>query len=747
MPLSRAVTATPVFGSRFRFAVGAVLLSLATTLAPTVAHGAQPPVPDRTDNSARVEAVIAAARSYLGVPYRLGTEGPQTVDCSGLVYRVFANAGELRQIGGNRLRAAGYLRWFAAHGLLTTEAEEAERGDLVIYANGKHIGIYLGDGRVISALVTGVTVHALDGLNLEPTGFLAVDWSGNRGPFKSDAPLLPTLLEEPEAPAALVPTADWIPEQPASDVARGPAVEGAERTDMRTAYSRTFAVGDGRFTTEVFSRPIHYQPDGSGDWEPIDLHFRAGHGTKEAAAISDASPVALALNQAGTHEPLIVAQSNQSSVALTPAGVVDGTAPLIAEDGSFADYHDLLGAGTGMRVLARADGFKTFLVLAKEPDASSFTFAIESTGFTPTAEIDGSVTLRDSTGAVVGRFARPLLLDSSDIEGDGGGVRSGVASVGVEQGDSGEARLVVTIERAALDEAVYPAYIDVSLIDFPGTAWSAGHTFASSAHPNGNFSTYQRPESPGYAELWHGRRPGSRDDNAAYLRFAGLAELLHGTNVESASLAAFAYWQDNAEPSSTWLGRVSSDWDPRTLTWETRPASIDEGTTHETTQGEWSAFDVSTYVRDLMNGATDYGLVLHANGAGRGHWKRFVAESSLGDGALEPRLVVTWSGLRPVTTPASSTDASSVELGWAEPGVAPAATRARVQISQDAFATVSSQFAVRSAAVDANGLSLPTDRLAPGTYAWRISTRYADGSWSDWSEPGSFTVAGPTFVL
>ena len=82
------------------------------------------------------------------------------------------------------MRAAGYLRWFAAHNLLTTGSREAERGDLVIYGNGEHIGIYLGDGRVISALVTGVTVHSLAGITIAPTGFLAVDWTGKRGPFK-----------------------------------------------------------------------------------------------------------------------------------------------------------------------------------------------------------------------------------------------------------------------------------------------------------------------------------------------------------------------------------------------------------------------------------------------------------------------------------------------------------------------------------------------------------------------------------
>ena len=199
---------------------------------------------------ARIEAMIAAARAYLGVAYRVGTEGPDTIDCSGLVFRAFSNAAELNQVGGLRMRAAGYLRWFAAHNLLTTDPEDAERGDLVIYGNGEHIGIYLGDGRVISALITGVTVHSLAGITVPPTGFLAVDWTGKRGPFKPGHIVLPTILDTPEAPAALVPTVAWAPETPAEEVAQGPAVAGEERTDLRTANSRTYD-DDGQFTTEL----------------------------------------------------------------------------------------------------------------------------------------------------------------------------------------------------------------------------------------------------------------------------------------------------------------------------------------------------------------------------------------------------------------------------------------------------------------------------------------------------------------
>ena len=64
---------------------------------------------------------------------------------------------------------------------------------------------------------------------------------------------------------------------------------------MRTANSRTYEGARGKFTTEIFSRPIHYKPDGSDEWQPIDLSFRLPTEDEDFGAIVDAAPVFLAL--------------------------------------------------------------------------------------------------------------------------------------------------------------------------------------------------------------------------------------------------------------------------------------------------------------------------------------------------------------------------------------------------------------------------------------------------------------------
>ena len=140
------------------------------------------------------EAVIAAAEQYLGDRFQLGAEGPKLFDCSGLVYRAFADAGELPRIGGMRLKAAGYMQYFISRGRFTKNQNAGVRGDLVIYNHGTHIGIYLGNGKVISALINpwGVSIHHLNTIHEPFTYFLHVNWgggdSGNPGPGGSNNP-------------------------------------------------------------------------------------------------------------------------------------------------------------------------------------------------------------------------------------------------------------------------------------------------------------------------------------------------------------------------------------------------------------------------------------------------------------------------------------------------------------------------------------------------------------------------------
>ncbi|HUR16771.1 MAG TPA: DNRLRE domain-containing protein, partial [Candidatus Limnocylindrales bacterium] len=781
---------------RIRLSAAAFLLALTTALPMTVAHAAQPtaspspsptptvqpspegttkpkpkpsptatPAPDPTptprataqpelsEYAERVEAVIAAARQYIGHPYRVGSEGPVFIDCSGLVYRAFTDANEGNQIGVWRMRAAGYQRWFAGRELLTSDLEDVERGDLVVYNGGTHIGIYLGDGRVISALTSGVTVHSLNGITLPVTAYLAVDWNGKRGPFVPG--VIPAPIDAPEEPASLVPPLAWSPEITDETLVAGPAIDGEERVDLRTANSRTWETDEGKFTTEFFGRPIHYLPADSTDWQPIDLRFSVPEDEDAGVAVASAAPVSLALREADSEDGLLTLSGSNAageelnvSLGLPHVGR-NAEEPVLALDGSYADYRNALGRDRALRILPRADGFKTYLILPDRPASNEVAFAVEAGTLTLTPEPDGSVTLRDADGSIYGRVTRPMLLDSSDVEGDGGGVRASAVTLTVVPAADEESPdvLTLTIDRDLLAEAVYPAFVDLTLVDFPSNAAAAQHTFASSAHPDSNFSVFQRPEAPGYAELWHGRRPGRDDNNEIYLRFGGLADALRGATVESAGLAAFPYWQNAGDdPRSTWLAPITAEWDLRTLSWNTRPLPATEASDYETTQGQWTAMDLTAYTQSIVDGsALDYGLVLHASQQGRGYWKRFVGESTLGGGALEPRLTVAWSAPRPSSGQATFDETGTqVSLAWSHGTLVPDADRVQVQVSADGFATILTDTKLKGRHAGDLTLAIPTGDLEAATYSFRVRARYGEGAaWSSWSDAGTFTIAAP----
>lgn len=128
------------------------------------------------------QAVVDLAMHYVGYDYVFGAEGPNKFDCSGFVYWVFKEAGELPRIGGSRMGATAYMRWFVARGRWSKDEADARPGDLVVWKNGHHIGIYVGPNRAVSALNErlGVRMHDLR-IPEGPSQFLLINWGTNDG--------------------------------------------------------------------------------------------------------------------------------------------------------------------------------------------------------------------------------------------------------------------------------------------------------------------------------------------------------------------------------------------------------------------------------------------------------------------------------------------------------------------------------------------------------------------------------------
>jgi cell wall-associated NlpC family hydrolase len=174
-PTAAPVAALTVVESPAVVVPPAVVEPPAAVVPPAAPAPAAPSAPKRARTASRADRVIAAAMAERGSPWVYGATGPRTFDCSGLVIYAFRRSGVLAEIGSGRYHSGGaMLRWARAHRLTRLIGR---RGDVVVWGNGAHVGIYLGKGKAISTLTSGVRVHGLRVLNTRFTTFISTGLS------------------------------------------------------------------------------------------------------------------------------------------------------------------------------------------------------------------------------------------------------------------------------------------------------------------------------------------------------------------------------------------------------------------------------------------------------------------------------------------------------------------------------------------------------------------------------------------
>lgn len=151
---STSTTSTTSTGTSFADA-----LASATSLTGATATGTTSIAPG---SGVTGEALVAAATKYLGTPYVWGGESLEEggLDCSGLVQRSLADLGvtDVPRVARDQMSL----------GTEVASLAEARAGDLVVFGGGTHIGIYVGDGKMIDAPKPGQSVTIRD-VYTEPT--------------------------------------------------------------------------------------------------------------------------------------------------------------------------------------------------------------------------------------------------------------------------------------------------------------------------------------------------------------------------------------------------------------------------------------------------------------------------------------------------------------------------------------------------------------------------------------------------
>jgi cell wall-associated NlpC family hydrolase len=208
-----------------RFTIPGARALASAAFAATVLLSSSPATPAAAGDLTEANQVIQIAKAQVGDPYRWGATGPSSFDCSGLVIYAFKSAGDLALIGnGNYRSAAAMYGYFRDRG--KTSRTTATPGDLVVWGGGSHIGIYLGGGMAISALSSGVRVHAVSAMTIPFTAYLRT------GIYQLPKPAS-AVVAPPDPTPTLAPIATDRPQTQLSRV-----VVGAERPVTSTSLAR-----------------------------------------------------------------------------------------------------------------------------------------------------------------------------------------------------------------------------------------------------------------------------------------------------------------------------------------------------------------------------------------------------------------------------------------------------------------------------------------------------------------------------
>lgn len=122
-------------------------------------------------------AIVELTKKYLGYPYVSGAAGPRAFECSGLTYFVYQHFGVTLP---RKAREQGYTDY----GIKITDRKKLMPGDLVFFNSIRsdsdlcdHVGIYVGNGMMISSPAPGLKVRYGNVMN-------ARDFSWGRRVFK-----------------------------------------------------------------------------------------------------------------------------------------------------------------------------------------------------------------------------------------------------------------------------------------------------------------------------------------------------------------------------------------------------------------------------------------------------------------------------------------------------------------------------------------------------------------------------------
>ncbi|WP_330186416.1 LamG-like jellyroll fold domain-containing protein [Dactylosporangium sp. AC04546] len=421
-----------------------------------------------------------------------------------------------------------------------------------------------------------------------------------------------------------------------------------------TETSDIYVNPDGSYTRKVYQQPVNFRAKG-GEWTPIDSTLvRGGDGRYRQKANAVSTDLAARADDPRLAE-LLVDDAHGLSYALAGARGADAQV-----DGDTVVYPGVL-PGVDLMFETRASGTKESIVLHSADAPTSYLFPLRLRGLAPVLESDGSVTLRDSAGAIRVTIPAGYMTDSRFDTASGSFTRSNAVRYELVEGPA----LRVTIDGAWLrdKDRVFPVTVDPTVaLD------GSGDTYAYSTQTGNN---------SGDNELLVGTWNGSAKAYS-FIHFDTFGASFGGAKMTGVSLKIFDSWASTCTAKPFSVNPISVAWTNASVSSYPGPAfgaSIGSVTANpgaactntagDRSVGTWMTVPLSTATfQDWALGGVNNGLAITASQTDITQWKRFTSLN--GPAGLGPYLQVTYTaGMSP------QVDQQFPPHGYAVPSLTP----------------------------------------------------------------------------
>ena len=466
------------------------------------------------------------------------------------------------------------------------------------------------------------------------------------------APTLPAAAAATAAKPARNTASDPLtrPDAVSAQVAARSTGHRVEDLSQRTENTSVYANPDSTWTSETADSPERVK-DGSGSWHAIDTTLVESNGVvRPRYAATD-----LTLSAGGTAPFAAITQDRQAIQWRWP-----GTLPKPVLSGDTASYPNAV-AGGDLVVKATATGFTHSILLRQRPSRPvQLTIPVTGDGKL-VKRAEGGVAVENSAGKAIVAAPRPMMWDAAKNQvGDPANVSPVPVSVG--KNSAGRATLTLTPNTTFLNDpaTTYPVTIDPSF-----TTWISGDTWVE----NPNYTSSQT----GSEEL----RVGSYDSGGhvarTFMHFNTTA--WNSKDVLSAKLVLRNFYSGSCTGDTIRASRITTSWDPSTLTWGNQPNGSSTYTADYNTAHGYSsscdAADASWTITDMVSHWADgsypnNGIKLKApDETGVYAWRKYRSANYNGGGSsVRPHINVTYNSYPNM----ASTPTMSPATSYAAPG-------------------------------------------------------------------------------